>query len=142
VAEDKSMEKFIFLKVKDVMTQEVRTVSPKTTAGELRVLFERYDFNCFPVLDDGRLVGVVTKFDFLKILVFRPTSMTPQYEELMKRPVSEFMTGTPFTIGSDHPLTRVLELMIETRKNSFPVLDERGHLVGIITYADVLRYVG
>ncbi len=142
MAEEKTMEKFVFLKVKDVMTQEVRTVSPKTKAGELRGLFERYDFNCFPVLEDGRLVGVVTKFDFLKILIFRPTSMTPQYEELMQRPVFEFMTGTPFTVGPDHPLTRVLEIMIETRKNSFPVLDERSHLVGIITYADVLKYVG
>ncbi len=132
---------FVFLKVKDSMTHEVRSVSPDTTAGELRSLFERYDYNCFPVVENDRLVGVVTKFDFLKTLVFRPTSMTPRYEELMRRPVAGFMTSTPFYVNPEHPLTRVLELMIETRKNSFPVLDEKEHLVGIITYADVLRHV-
>jgi CBS domain-containing protein len=135
-----AMMQFVFLKVKESMTYEVRSVSPDTTAGELRTLFERYDYNCFPVVENDRLVGVVTKFDFLKTLVFRPTSMTPPYEELMMRPVSDFMTSMPFYVNPDHPLTRVLELMMETRKNSFPVLDDKGHLVGIITYADVLKH--
>jgi CBS domain-containing protein len=132
----------VFLKVRDTMTHEVRTVSPETPAGELRKLFERYDYNCFPVLENDRLVGVVTKFDFLKTLVFQPTSMTPPYEELMRRAVSDFMTRTPFYVHPEDPLTRVLALMIETRKNSFPVLDEKGHLVGMITYSDVVKHVG
>lgn len=136
------MHRFVFMKVKDVMTHEVRTVTSHTTAGELRKLFEQYDYNCFPVLEEDKLVGVVTKFDFLKTLVFQPTSMTPAYEELMKRPVRDFMTRTPFHVGPEHPLTRVLQLMIETRKNSFPVLDERGHLAGIITYSDLLKHIG
>jgi CBS domain-containing protein len=136
------MEQFVFLKVKDVMTHEVKSVSPGTTAGRLRELFERYDYNCFPVVENDRLVGVVTKFDFLKTLLFRPSSMTPNYHVLMERPVSDFMSRTPFYVHPDHPLTRVLELMIETRKNSFPVLDDREYLVGIITYSDVLRRVG
>lgn len=136
------MHKFVFMKVKDAMTHEVRTVTTRTTAGELRRLFEQYDYNCFPVLEEDKLVGVVTKFDFLKTLVFQPTSMTPAYDELMKKPVSDFMTRTPFFVDPEQPLTRVLQLMIETRKNSFPVLDEKGHLVGIITYSDLLKHVG
>jgi CBS domain-containing protein len=136
------MHRFVFMKVKDVMTHEVRTVTSHTTAGELRKLFEQYDYNCFPVLEEDKLVGVVTKFDFLKTLVFQPTSMTPAYEELMKRAVSDFMTRTPFYVDPEQPLTRVLQLMIETRKNSFPVLDEKGHLVGIITYSDLLKHIG
>ncbi len=136
------MHKFVFMKVRDAMTHEVKTVSPDTSAGELRELFERYDYNCFPVMEDDKLIGVVTKFDFLKTLVFHPTTMVPAYEDLMKKRVSEFMTRTPFYVSPDQPLTRVLQLMIETRKNSFPVLDERGHLVGIITYSDLLRQVG
>ena len=136
------MQKFLFLKANDAMTKDVITVSPHMKARELKDMFEKFDFDTFPVVEGDRVIGVVTKFDFLKNLIFRPTAMVPNYDDLMERSVYEFMTSPPFTVPPDHPLNRVLELMVESRKRSFPVVDDNGELQGIVTHWDVLRHLG
>ena len=135
------MKRFLFLKARDAMTPDVISVTPNMTARELWSLFKKHDFDSFPVLEGERIIGVVTKFDFLRNLIFRRTSMVPDYEDLMKRRVYEFMTSPPFTVQPGHPLSRVLELMVESRKRSFPVVDDNGNLLGIITYTDLLKHL-
>ena len=48
------------------MTWAVKTVRRQTTMRELGDLFEKHDFNAFPVLEDGKMMGIVSKFDFLR----------------------------------------------------------------------------
>ena len=135
------MKRFLFLKARDAMTRDVISVTPNMTARELWSLFKKHDFDSFPVLEGERIIGVVTKFDFLRNLIFRRTSMVPDYEDLMKRRVYEFMTSPPFTVQPEHPLNRVLELMVESRKRSFPVVDDDLNLLGIITHTDLLKHL-
>jgi len=52
------------------MTRTVITVSRKTTMRELAVLFDKHDFNAFPVVEDGKLRGIISKFDFLHAFAF------------------------------------------------------------------------
>ena len=52
------------------MTPTVVTVERKTTIGQLGALFEKHDFNAFPVMEDGKVLGIVTKFDFLRTFAF------------------------------------------------------------------------
>ena len=44
---------------------------------ELNDMFERDDFNCYPVEEDGQVVGIVTKFDLLKCFIFTPSQILP-----------------------------------------------------------------
>src|SRR4051812_27918539 len=48
------------------MIREVKTVNRQTTLRELEALFAKHDFNAFPVMDGKEMIGLVTKFDFLK----------------------------------------------------------------------------
>ena len=109
------------------------------TLLELGDLFEKHDFNTFPVLEDGMLVGVVTKFDFLRTFSFTTGQMVPRYEELMKRTVAEAMTDAIVHVEPSAPLTRVLQLMVNLRMRSFPVVGAGGALVGMISREDVVR---
>ena len=127
------------MQAKDVMTELVVTVSRQLTLRELEHLFETHDFNGFPVVEDHHLIGIVTKFDFLKNFVFTPSTVFPHYDDLMKRTVEEIMIKTVCTVHSSTPLTRVLQLMVETRDKSFPVVDEKNRLVGIISRGDIVR---
>jgi hypothetical protein len=52
------------------MTRTVITVNRQTTMRELAVLFEKHDFNAFPVVEDGKLCGIISKFDFLHAFAF------------------------------------------------------------------------
>jgi CBS domain-containing protein len=127
------------MQTKDVMNKFVLTVSRQVSLRELEQLFENYDFNGFPVVEDGHLIGIVTKFDFLKNFVFTPSTVFPHYDDLMKRTVEEIMVKKVCTVHSSTPLTRVLLLMVDTRDKSLPVVDEKNRLVGIISRGDIVR---
>ena len=121
------------------MTRAVTTVTCQTTMRELEALFEKHDFNSFPVMEEGKMVGIVTKFDFLRAFVFTTGQMTPPYDELMRRPVSEMMTEAVVHVEPAAPLTRVLQLMVSQKSRSFPVIGPDRQLAGIISREDVIR---
>jgi CBS domain-containing protein len=133
------MYEFIAYRVGDAMTQRPVTVRSDMTLAEVESLFERYDHECLPVCDrDGKLIGVVTKLDFLRAFAFTPAAMIPRYEEIMARPAASVMTAPATTVTRETPLTRVIQLMAETRHKSFPVTSD-GALLGMISRRDVVR---
>jgi CBS domain-containing protein len=133
------LQRFLIMQTKEVITQPAVSVSPRLTLRELESLFEVYGFNGLPVVEDRHVVGLVTQFDFLKHFVFKPGSVFPHYEELMKRPVEEIMTREVYTVHPDTPLTRVLQMMVDTRDKSLPVVDDKNRLIGMISRGDVVR---
>ena len=125
--------------VADHMTHDVKTVTPGFSLRELGDLFERDDFNAYPVTETGQAVGLVSKFDFLACFVFTPAHMMPRYDDLMRRTVADVMTSDFIYVGEHTRLTRVLQLMVDHRLRSMPVIDGEQTLVGMISRADVLR---
>jgi CBS domain-containing protein len=136
------MKDFVLFYVKDAMTKDVVSVTPNTGLRELKSLFERYDYNSFPVVEAGKLVGIVTKLDFLKHFIITPKSMIPNYDALLDDTVGNAMNEAPLTVFPETPLTRVLELMVETKLRSFPVVDSDMELLGMISREDVVRSLG
>lgn len=121
------------------MTRQVKTVTRGLTMRELGGLFEKDDFNAYPVQDDQHVVGLVSKFDYLACFVFTPAHMVPHYEELMKRTVSDVMTAEFIYVSMETKLTRVLQLMVDHRIRSMPVIEADQRLSGIISREDVMR---
>jgi CBS-domain-containing membrane protein len=121
------------------MTRAVTTVSRKLTVRDLNQMFERDDFNTYPVVEDGQVVGLVTKFDLLKCFAFTPSQMVPRYDDLMNRTVADIMTSAYIYVGADTKLTRVLQLMVEHRIRSIPAIDNDNRLVGIVAREDVIK---
>jgi CBS domain-containing protein len=119
------------------MTRAVTTVTRQATM--LEALFEKHDFNSFPVIQEGKVLGIVTKFDFLRAFAFTTGQMVPHYDELMRRPVGEMMTEAVVHVEPTAPLTRVLQLMVSLKSRSFPVIGPDRHLAGIISREDVIR---
>jgi CBS domain-containing protein len=136
---DHALYKFLDQTVAGYMTRSVKTVARELAVGDLGDMFERDDFNSYPVEDDGQVVGIVTKFDVLKCFVFTPNQMVPPYEQLMKRTVADVMTSEFIYVRTDTKLTRVLQLMIDHRLRSVPAIDNEHRLEGIIARRDVLR---
>jgi CBS domain-containing protein len=136
---DRALYKFLEQTVAGYMTRAVKTVTRELTVRELGAMFERDDFNTYPVEEDAQVVGVVTKFDLLKCFAFTPTQMVPRYGELMNRTVADVMTAEFIYVRPDTKLTRVLQLMVEHRIRSIPVIDGDHRLAGIIAREDVAR---
>jgi CBS domain-containing protein len=136
---DKEMYGFIECTVRQFMTRRVMTVKRQTTMREIAALFEKYDFNAFPVVEEGKLFGIVSKFDFLRAFAFTTSQVIPHYNELMSRPAAEVMTEAVVDVDPTSPLTRVLQLMVSLKTRSFPVMSAEGQLEGIISREDVMR---
>jgi CBS domain-containing protein len=134
-----SMYRFLSCTAAQYMTSTVRTVERRVTMGQLEALFAEHDFNAFPVLEDDRMLGIVTKFDLIRAFAFTTDQMVPHFDELMNRTVADVMTEAVVHVDPDTPLTRVLQLMINLKARSFPVLNSGKRLVGMISREDIMR---
>ena len=133
------MHRFLEASAGDYMTRTVKTVGRDTTMRELQRMFDKVDFNAFPVRENDDIVGLVTKFNFLKCFAFSPGRMIPSYDDLLSRRVAEVMTPEFIYVDAGTKLTRVLQLMVDHRMKSIPVLDIGHRLTGIIAREDVMR---
>jgi CBS domain-containing protein len=130
---------FLEQTVADHMTPGAKTVSRDVTLRELDGLFEKDDFNAYPVEESSQVVGLVSKFDFLACFVFSPAHMIPRYDELMNQTVGNIMTPDFIYVRGDTKLTRVLQLMVDQRIRSMPVIEGDQRLIGMISREDVMR---
>jgi CBS domain-containing protein len=133
------MYKFLEQVTVDAMTPNAKTVARHVTLRELGDLFEKEDFNAFPVEENSQVVGVVSKFDYLANFIFTPAHMIPRYEDLMKRTVADIMTPEFIYVRTETKLTRVLQLMVDHRLKSMPVIEADQRLAGMISREDVMR---
>ena len=136
-----AMYGFLACTASQFMTPTVITVKRQTTIAQLGALFEQHDFNVFPVMEDGQVLGLVPlKFDFLRTFAFtRCSQMVPHYDDLMSCRVADVMTEAIVHVDPTLPLTRVLQLMVSLKMRSFPVMTPERQLVGMISREDVMR---
>jgi CBS domain-containing protein len=134
-----SVYRFLGCTAAEYMTADVRTVERKVTMRELEALFTEYDFNAFPVVEESRILGIVTKFDFIRAFAFTTHQIVPHFNELMNRTVTDVMTEAVVHVDPDTPLTRVLQLMVSLKARSFPVLNSERRLIGMISREDIIR---
>jgi CBS domain-containing protein len=135
---DRAVYTFLDQVVTDSMTRDVTVVSRGVTVRELGDQFEKDDFNAYPVVENSRVVGLVSKFDFLACFVFTPAHMIPRYQDLMQRTVADIMTPDFIYVRGETKLTRVLQLMVDHRIRSMPVIEDDQRLAGMISREDVM----
>jgi CBS-domain-containing membrane protein len=129
--------------IRDIMTPSPMTVHPQTSIADLRALFDRFDFNAFPVVDEqGVLCGIVSKLDLLRS--FRPDRRRGMAGlwALWAEHVEEIMSRGIIDVEPDEPVVAAVDLMIETRRRSLPVVERRAVgkvVVGMISRKDLLQ---
>ncbi len=114
--------------VRDAMSKNVLTVSPEDTVGHVLRLIEKTGYMGFPVLDDEKLVGIITFEDVEKVPI----------EERTKVKVKDVMTRNVITLTPKDDLRRALEVMVIRGIGRVPIV-ENGKLVGIVTKGDIIR---
>jgi CBS-domain-containing membrane protein len=133
------MYEFLEETVGNNMTPAVRSVTPEASVGELYRLFAADDFDAYPVVQDEKLVGIVSKLDALKPFAFTERQLIPHYKDGMETTVDDIMSTNVVAVDPETRLQRVLELMIKHRVKSLPVVDQWQSLIGIIAREDVMR---
>ncbi len=111
------------------------TVKPGTSLADCLRAIQRTGtgdsvFVCDP---DGRLVGVLTERDIFGRIVGGDIDLT--------RPVESLMTTDPRTLDLEQTIRDAIELMQTGRYRNVPVVEGRGHLVGVVRQTDILKYL-
>lgn len=137
--------------VRDVMTASVITVRADTPFKQMAAMLAESRVSAFPVLaEDGTVVGVVSETDLL-IKEAAQDSQPGAFGGLRRSrdpgkaagmTAAELMSAPPVTIGPDAPVRHAAFLMYDRAVSRLPVVDEAGHLIGIISQVDVLRVFG
>ena len=125
-------------KVKEIMTTEVVTVAPETDLRTLKEMFERYDFNSFPVMDKGKMVGIVSKLDLLRAFSPGLNISMSRALKLYSRDTADIMHTATIFVSPDEDLSKVADYMVEFKLRSVPVL-EKGVLKGMVSRQDIIR---
>ncbi|MCX9081658.1 MAG: CBS domain-containing protein [Candidatus Methanoperedens sp.] len=136
------MRQIIEKKIEEVMTNNVITVTKDTTLRELRDLFKKYDFNVFPVLENGEITGVVTKLNFLKIFSFDPERLIPDLKSIFAKNAGDIMSRRIIAICSGDSIQKAAQKMMNNRVRAILVTDKSKKILkGIITRGDIMKYV-
>jgi len=127
-------------RVRDCMTCDPASVGPNDSLQRVVELLRRRDIRSVPVLEDGRLIGIVTDRDVRQVApaypLFRDEDEIRRYTENLT--VTAAMTADPMTIAPDAPLIDAAKVLETYRISSLPVVDGTG-LVGMLTVTDLLR---
>ena len=118
------------IQISDLMSYPVVTVSPETRMKEVYSVLREKGHMGIPVMDDGRLVGIISRRDFWRA---KKTSAT-------NAPVRAFMTRDVVTIKPGRNPMQAARLMMQHDIGRLPVVDN-GRVIGIVTRSDTMRYL-
>ena len=146
----------IMLKVKDIMTREVKTITPETEITQAAKLLLSERINGVPVVNQtGELVGILCQSDliaqqksipipslftlldgYIPLTLFN--RLDREVEKIAATRVEHAMTPDPVSVNSDTDIESVAVLMVEKNYHTLPVVDG-GRLVGVVGKEDILR---
>ncbi|MGQ9780048.1 MAG: CBS and ACT domain-containing protein [Bacillota bacterium] len=124
--------------VRNWMTENPMTVTENVPVLEAGEIMRRNGFSRLPVVRDGRLVGIVTEMDIIRVSPSPATTLSvfEMNYLLSKLTVKDVMTKNPKTIAPEATLEEAAVLMRDYKIGALPVVED-GKLVGIITESDI-----
>jgi CBS domain-containing protein len=143
------------LTAKEIMTREVLSVPPEMEIVQAAKILIEKGFNGLPVVDEGKLVGILCQSDLIvqqsKLPIpslftlldgFIPLGSTRHFEKAVKKiaatTVADAMTPNPITIHPDTNIEELASLMLDKNFHTIPVVD-KGEILGIVGKKDILK---
>jgi len=141
------------MKVKEIMTKKLVTISPDMLAKEALELLQEMQISGLPVIDGNKkLLGMFTEKEILVAILpsylekvgrfvydDNPRSIKNKFRELADLPVSRVMRKNVITVDADTALCEVARLMLTQKVRRIPVLDKEKKVVGIVSREDVVK---
>jgi len=117
------------VQISDLMSFPVSTVASQTTMEEVAMMLRHKGITGIPVVDDGRIVGMISRRDFRRV----------RKDSQLKSPVKAFMSKEVLTIAPGNSPMRAAAIMVKHDVGRLPVV-ENGRVIGILTRSDVMRF--
>ncbi|PTD93831.1 hypothetical protein C9439_05460 [archaeon SCG-AAA382B04] len=119
-------------KIKEVMSTPPSYINKDATIEELVEKFKEEHFHAFPVCDEGKLVGVVTKADLVESIGGKK-----KMSDFFASHVVDLMTQNPTSLSPEIHISEALDKMMSQDIRFLPVTDEENKVVGVVSYSDI-----
>lgn len=128
------------LTASEVMTRNPVTVGLDATLGEVRAIFERVRAHHVPVVEGGRLFGLIAERDVLLALSphLATPSETPRDTATLAKRAHQVMVRRPIVARPSTPVTEIAAVFRAGSIGSLPVVTEEWELIGIVTWRDLI----
>jgi len=129
------------MNVRDCMKSPVFTVTPDTLIDNAIETMRQKHVRRLPVVENGKLVGLVTRNLILEATPSPPTALTlwGLHYQLSCMKVRDVMITDVIAVHPDETIKEVVAISEKHRIGTFPVVDANGNLVGILTNTDLLH---
>lgn len=128
-----------------IMTKELQTIHPQTSLSEVGRIFGESRFHHLPVLNGSKLIGIVSFVDLMRVNFadsFGVEVNQPVYEVLDRTlNVEAIMTKAVTTLTEKDNIHEAARILAESDFHALPIVDEEGDLLGMVTSADLLKYL-
>lgn len=128
-----------------IMTKELQTINTQTSLSEVGKIFSESKFHHLPVVSGSRLIGIVSFVDLMRVSFassFGVTEKQPVYDILDRTlSVEALMTKEPTTLNSTQNIKDAAEVLANGEFHALPIVDDEGDLLGMVTSADLLKYL-
>jgi len=133
------------INVGKIMTTNVITLHPEDTMDKVKVIFDTNSIHHIPIVEDNKVVGIISKTDYLKLLhsftLFKTTKSDSYNAAIMRSLlVSEVMTKQVAKLNLTDSVETAVGFFRENLFHALPVVTTEGNLVGIITTYDLLNF--
>lgn len=145
------------LKAKDIMSKEVKTISPESSVEDAAKILSDNNVSGLPVVEDGKLLGIVSESDLIvkdKKLHFPDyinviggiiylesyKKFKKEFKKFIAVNVEDLMTEDVITVSPDEIVEDIATIMSEEDVNRLPVV-EGDRIVGIVTRGDLLKHL-
>jgi len=126
---EKTFSENVRKKCSEIMTRNVKTVNRGTNLRDVAVLMRDGDMGAMPVVEDGKLVGIVTDRDIVVRAIADGKDASTA--------IGEVMTAEVFAVRENDFAFEAIRLMGDKQVRRVPIVNDAGELVGIIAMADV-----
>ena len=123
------------------MARKVVTVEMDDTLMEIREIFHKAKFHHLLVVNDDKLMGIISDRDVLKATSpnINTISETTRDRATLNKRAHQIMTRNPITIRGDATLEEAAEVLLEERISCLPIIDFDHHVMGLITWVDIIK---
>lgn len=129
--------------VSDIMTRNVITLFEEDNLERVSEELGHFRFRHLPVVDDGRLVGILSQRDILRATIAHaeggPAARAREARFLEETFVRDVMSTEVLTAHPDEAVGEAAKRMLDAHYGALPVVDADGMLVGIVTENDIVR---
>ncbi len=130
------------MKAQDIMTQNVICVEIDERLPKVRQIMEMHGFHHLPVIEKGKLVGIISDRDLLRLISPFIDSVSEQPRDLdtLNRAAHQVMTRQPITVNVETSVKDIIAWFKRVDISCLPVTDKDNHVVGIISWRDLLSH--